>query len=128
MEGRMQRKVVDASSFFLFEDSGDSEVDGRDPGHEEVPMEEDDAESCSYDSSDWANAGDDVVVGECDVDVATWLRDGHEEDEYESGDEQDSHVQLPGVEYKSCVSVESTNELMNEREKSKLFWEACLAS
>ncbi|KAI3425525.1 uncharacterized protein J3R85_010272 [Psidium guajava] len=130
MEDRwMQRGGVgaDASSFFLFEATGDSEVDGREgPGHEEeVPMEEDDAASCSCDSSDWTDAGG---VGGCDVEA--WLGDAREEDEDdELEDEQSSRAQQPpGAEYKSCVSVESTNELMNEMERSKLFWEACLAS
>lgn len=126
MEDWMLRNAAELSSFFLLEATGDSEVDGLDPGDGEVPMEEDDAGSCSYDSSDWANADD---VGECDV--AACLRDGHrreeDEDEFDE-DEQNSPVQLPGGEYKSCVSAESTNELMNERERSKLFWEACLAS
>lgn len=121
----MQRSGVgaDASSFFLFEATGDSEVDGREgPGHaEEVPMDEDDAASCSCDSSDWTDLDG---VGGCDVEA--WLGDGREEDEDdELEDEQNSH---PRAEYKSCVSVESTNELMNEMERSKLFWEACLAS
>lgn len=126
MEERLQRNVADgASPFLLFEATGDSEVDGRDPQHEGVPMEVDDAESCSYDSSDWIDADD--VGGEYE-DATAWLGDCHEEDEDEFEDEQDSHVQLPKVEYKSCVSVESTSELMNEMERSKLFWEACLAS
>ncbi|XP_030532573.2 uncharacterized protein LOC115742431 [Rhodamnia argentea] len=127
---RMLRSGVgaDASSFFLFEATGDSEVDG---GHEEeVPMEEDDAASCSCDSSGWTGAGGGGVgVGGCDV--AAWLGDGREEDEEdeELDDEQNSRAhQLPGAEYKSRVSVESTGELMNEMERSKLFWEACLAS
>ncbi|KAE8679610.1 hypothetical protein F3Y22_tig00111398pilonHSYRG00209 [Hibiscus syriacus] len=148
--GIIRSKAVDVSSFFLFEATGDSESGGSfDAAMADINGEDDDddAESCSCETvlpgvieidslkNKFANiGGDDVYVGV----------DFDDDDEDDDGVVEQREVQL----YKKCcrndqrvgvcvakekkpstdVSVENSNETMNETEKNRLFWEACLAS
>ncbi|PRQ26242.1 hypothetical protein RchiOBHm_Chr6g0292431 [Rosa chinensis] len=123
---------VDVSPFLLFEDSGDSEAAAEVVF--DVPLAEDDAESCSYDSADISSADELIVNGEDDEDdhgVREYRSyvDDHEEEEEEE-EVMSSVYQRCGHQLKSTVSVDSTKEfeMLNEVEKSKLFWETCLAS
>lgn len=145
----IKRKVVDVSSFLLFEATGDSEAGCFDPALSAAAKDDDDddddAESCS--SSDLLPAGT-VMELKYSLDEKLSANDGYDDhDHYE--DEEDGEVvdQIKEVHfYKKCrddhqrsiingsvvaketsVSVDST-KTMNETEKSRLFWEACLAS
>lgn len=135
MELVMMRKQsqanVDVSPFLLFEDSGDSEAASEVVS--DVPMAEDDAESCSWDSADVSRADELIVIDDdededdCGVREYRSYSDDHEEEEEEV---MSSDYQRWGHQLKSTVSVDSTKEfeMLNEVEKSKLFWETCLAS
>ncbi|PKI70533.1 uncharacterized protein LOC116190375 [Punica granatum] len=131
------------SPFFLVEVIGDSEA-ASDPAWnadgceaEEADHDDDDAESSSCDSSDHRDLNPGFDSEGCRDDEAEAAA-GMSGDElqidrfptYRAGlFSQD--LQVPMAEQKSCVSVDSaspTNELMNEMERSRLFWEACLAS
>lgn len=147
----INKVFVDVSSFFLFEATGDSEAEAGcfDPAgamsvinHDE---DDGDAESCSWDTtSDFIrelNRLEDrpnIVVGEDEEDD-----DGDRDGDGEVVDQKEPVCHL----YKKCrdddglsksklekkssrsVSVDSTQtQTMNEMEKNKLFWEACLAS
>lgn len=146
MEGN---NVVNVSSFFLFEEAtGDSDETNHNSkpttanDNIGVAMDDDDAESCSWDLSDSHNQLDDDD-GHDDV------HDDHKErrKEEEDGDEEeDAEISSAynqkwdekrsiGISIdnhqKSSVSVDSTKddfESLNEMEKNRLFWEACLAS
>lgn len=123
------------SPLFLVEAIGDSE--GYDSGSNadvfetgEADYDSDDAESCSYDSSDLRILDPDDSKG-CDSEV-TGAAAGINEDELQT-DRFPGYrdLQIPPAEQKSCVSVDSAspvNEFMDEMERSRLFWEACLAS
>ncbi|GMY16525.1 glutamic acid-rich protein-like [Fagus crenata] len=139
--------VVDVSSFMLFEATGDSEADSNtilgDIG-QNISMADDDAESCSYDLSD-----DSYRASELDCDIQSYVHvdydddedddedDDDDDEEHEEDDEEEVHSyqrwtskqdwKLMGHQ-KSSVSVDTSKELMNEAERSRLFWEACLAS
>ena len=137
---------IDVSTFFQFEVTGDSEsCSNSDSGSGEssVVLDEDDAESCSWDSTDQyptvidsdSTNGEEVVIDR-----------EYLEEEFDDLDEEDETTSDPvyqkwcgttgdiGVakgHYKSGVSVDSTTkefESLNEMEKNRLFWEACLAS
>lgn len=117
-----------SSSNMLLEASGDSEADCNPTMSEhgyEFGRADDDAQSCSYDSSETCNAAelngyesfnndDDVVEDEKNAEVhgTSYCDDDDEMQQYQ----------------KSCVSDDSGQELMDEMEKNRLFWEACLAS
>ncbi|WRX09575.1 hypothetical protein QQP08_002062 [Theobroma cacao] len=134
-------KVVDVSSFFLFEATGDSEAGCFDPAmavinHAEDDDDDDDdhddAESCSCDTSDFVPS---VRGLNCLEDKAN-VDDEDEEDGEVVEQQKEVHVcekwsndQRIGVakEQKSAGSVDSTKSL-NEMEKNRLFWETCLAS
>ncbi|KAE8685208.1 RNA-binding protein-defense related 1 isoform 1 [Hibiscus syriacus] len=153
--GIRRSKVVDVSSFLLFEATGDSESGCHyDPAMVDINGEhddddhdyDDDAESCSCDTVSGSLPGVREIVSlenkfmnvDGDVDV------GDDEDD-DDGVVEQMEVQL----YKKCcrddqrvngvfvakenkpssaVSVENSNKTMNEMEKNRLFWEACLAS
>lgn len=130
------KNVVDLSSFFLVEATGDSEVD-FDPNLAIIDLADDDAESCSCDVSEDSCVGD---LNGCEVEgCANVVDDQEEEQEQEQEKEKEKeeihvyhswtgeHTETTAKQ-KSCVSVDSTNESMNEMEKNRLFWEACLAS
>ncbi|KAJ9171893.1 hypothetical protein P3X46_015195 [Hevea brasiliensis] len=131
------QKGVDLSSCLLLEASGDSEVD-FDPNLAINDLVDDDAESCSCDVSDYYSCVGDLSNA-CEVEQAsvTHVVDDHKEVEEEQEDEiQEDEVHGYHQEWangltlnqKSCVSVESINDQMNEMEKNRLFWETCLAS
>ncbi|XP_022728246.1 uncharacterized protein LOC111283869 [Durio zibethinus] len=139
----IKSKVVDVSSFLLFEATGDSESGCFDPAisvinHDEDGDDDNDAESCSCDTtSDFLHRVRELNSLEEKVNVG----DDHHEDE-EDGEvvEQkevcaykkcrDDYQNINGVAKEkkpSTVSLDST-KTKNEMEKNKLFWEACLAS
>ncbi|XP_022758130.1 uncharacterized protein LOC111305150 [Durio zibethinus] len=139
----MKSKVVDVSSFLLFEATGDSEAGCFDPAMSVVDRAEndddDDAESCSCDTtSDFLHGVRQVNSLE---DKANVDDDDHEVEDGEVVEQQkevhlyekcrdDQRINVGGVakgKELSHVSVDST-KTMNEMEKSRLFWEACLAS
>ena len=138
------KKSVDVSSFLLVEATGDSEVDS-DPNMTIIDLVDDDdgdAESCSCDTS-YHSCVNGVYseVEEYHVNYNVVDEEQHQlqEEEEEEKQQQEKgvhvyqsrvdhgHAGLP-VKQKSCVSVDSANESMNEKEENKLFWEACLAS
>ncbi|KAE8676463.1 RNA-binding protein-defense related 1 isoform 1 [Hibiscus syriacus] len=138
-------KVVDVSSFLLFEATGDSEsVCNFDAAMADINggEDDDDAESCSSDTvlpgvrhtgsleNKFAYIGGDI---------------DDEDDEDDDGVVEQREVQL----YKKCcrddqringvfvakekkpssaVPIDNSNETMDEMGKNRLFWEACLAS
>ncbi|OIV91304.1 hypothetical protein TanjilG_01835 [Lupinus angustifolius] len=135
---------ADFSSYILFEASGDSEADcdpmmnGNLYEHHRVDDQDcddddgDDALSCSYDESDTSNS--DELINMYDDDESC-------DDEY--GDEKKENEELVdgvyGASYceddemqeenqKIYVSSNSNQEFVDEMEKNRLFWEACLAS
>ncbi|XVF32677.1 hypothetical protein REPUB_Repub17cG0103300 [Reevesia pubescens] len=135
-------KVVDVSSFLIFEATGDSETGFFDPAMSVINHAEndnDDAESCSCDTTS------DFLPGVREVNSSLEDKENDGDDDYEEDGEvvEQKEVHL----YKKCrddnrqringggvakenkkssaVSVDST---LNEMEKNRLFWEACLAS
>ncbi|XP_057425396.1 uncharacterized protein LOC130718787 [Lotus japonicus] len=121
----------DFSSYIHFEVTGDSEAD-CDPVMGDYAFElarsvdnvDDDALSCSYDESDGSGVYNAVEVDQ--------LHEHHEScDEIEEDvvygrsycedDEMQEH-------HKSYVSFDSGHDVLDEMEKNRLFWEACLAS
>ncbi|KAM3687552.1 hypothetical protein ACJW31_10G084000 [Castanea mollissima] len=142
--------VVDVSSFLLFEATGDSEGDcntikggGDDKIGQDIAMaDDDDAESCIFDLSDFPRVSevDDSDIQPCvhdddDDDGGGDDDDDEEEDEDEDKDEVLSYRKSTGKQdwklmghQKSSVSVDTSKDSMNEAERSRLFWETCLAS
>ncbi|KAI4301333.1 hypothetical protein L6164_034621 [Bauhinia variegata] len=135
----MDRKdIEDVSAYMLFEATGDSEVDYNpimddDVAHEfprnVVDDDDDDAESCSYDASEICDIGKLNGYESCDGDG-----DAKNEDE----EEKEEEALVYGISYctdeehsiskPSAVDSVSEQEVVDEREKNRLFWEACLAS
>jgi len=112
-----------SSSYLLIEASGDSEADWN--PYTKGEHADDDAQSCIYDSSEICNASELNGYDE------SWNIDDDVEDEKKDDvihhgtsycDDDDMQHQ------KSCVSDDSGQELVDEMEKNRLFWEACLAS
>lgn len=132
----MELMKKDVSPFLLFEASGDSEIASEVVSDVpiSVAMAEDDAESCSCDSADISSADELIMNGDDDDDHGDKAYHSHvddlEEGEEEEGGGGSSVYQRWGHQLKSTVSVDSTKEFerLNEVEKSKLFWETCLAS
>ena len=140
---------MDVSSFLLFEAMGDSEED-CDIHHHPIEgddhqgdinaamaiMADDDAESCSYDSFDSPRVDHDL--DDCDdLDLLQASVNDDDDDEEEEEEEEGHSYPTWAVEHnwklaagrrKSSVSVDSSDEFMDEAEKNRLFWEACLAS
>ncbi|GAU17602.1 hypothetical protein TSUD_341460 [Trifolium subterraneum] len=121
------------SSYMLIEATGDSEVDSNDPnmngfGYEivSVDYDDDDAQSCCHDNAaefkfktyeSWNDDDDDEKKNK-EGDVNVYGSSYCEDDEMQ---EQNN--------YKSYVSDDSSDkEFVDEMEKNRLFWEACLAS
>ncbi|KAG2693544.1 hypothetical protein I3843_08G097600 [Carya illinoinensis] len=139
------RNVVDVSTFLMFEATGDSEDDFYPTvgDHRDmfVSMADSDAESCSFDLSDSSKVFD--LDDCCDDPQAYHVHNKYDDNDddgpFEEEEEGHSYPAWNGEhnEYwkpirgakKSSASVESTKELMmTEEEKSRLFWETCLAS
>lgn len=120
----VMKNPSDVPSYMLLEASGDSETDCNPTMEEhgyEIDREDDDALSCIYDSSETCNAAElngyefwnDVEdEKKCEVHRTSYCDDDDEMQEHQ----------------KSCVSDESGHELVDEMEKNRRFWEACLAS
>lgn len=116
VETKMDGKnVIDVSSFFLFEATGDSESDFE-PGMA-ADVEKDDAESC--------------ICGLYDTDRVE--DDDEFVDQRSPNDDDDDNDEVTIDQWwinDKMVSVDSDSggELMDESAKNRLFWEACLAS
>ncbi|KAK4766023.1 hypothetical protein SAY87_007665 [Trapa incisa] len=104
----------------------------------EVGYDSDDAESCICDSSDCRIIGRDESNGcyrrENSGDPVEDEQQNYGFPAYPAGlPEVEEDMKVSSKEMmKSCVSVDSAsspvNEIMNEMERSRRFWEACLAS
>ncbi|OMO77823.1 hypothetical protein CCACVL1_14784 [Corchorus capsularis] len=149
MKKKNNNKVVDVSSFFLFEAIGDSEAGCNfDPAiavsdEDGDDDDDDDAESCSCDTSDYYNLRAPVrnqVNGLEEIRADVDDQEEYEEDGEVVDQKMEVHhlfekcrnnQRVNGVvaknQQKSVVSVDSSKP-MNEMEKSRLFWESCLAS
>jgi len=123
---------VSSSSYMLIEASGDSEADwnpfAMGEHAYEIGRADDDAQSCIYDDSETCNAADelngyDESWNNDDDDAEDEKKDDviHHGTSYCDDDEMQQHQ-------KSCVSDDSGQEFVDEMEKNRLFWEACLAS
>ncbi|BAT95661.1 hypothetical protein LR48_Vigan02g110500 [Vigna angularis] len=133
-----RKKPLDFSSYFCFEASGDSEE-----AHPDDPIfacemtraygddENDDALSCNFEGS---GAFDGAVFDEeenecCDDDHDDEIAKVTQDEKSgvygmsycEDDDMEEEHM-------KSHVSFDSGHEFVDEMEKNRLFWEACLAS
>ncbi|WVZ07816.1 hypothetical protein V8G54_021162 [Vigna mungo] len=121
------------SNYMLLEASGDSETDCNPTMEEEhgceIAREDDDAQSCIHDTSETSNAAE--LKG-----YEFWNND-HDADDV---DDDEKKCEVHGTSYcdddddqmqeqqKFCVSDESGHEVLDEMEKNRRFWEACLAS
>ncbi|XP_061346644.1 uncharacterized protein LOC133292265 [Gastrolobium bilobum] len=133
----MDRKdPVEFSSYIHFEATGDSEVD-CDPKMDGYACEiarvggddvdDDDALSCSYDVSDTCNAAELNGYESCGDDDDDEKKQDEEKDKvYGTSYCEDDEMQEEHKE--SSVSFDSGQELVDEIEKNRLFWQACLAS
>ncbi|KAK8508844.1 hypothetical protein V6N13_090797 [Hibiscus sabdariffa] len=137
----IKSKVVDVSYFLHLEATGDSEAGYFDPAVSSVinhAHDDDDAESCSCEIDTTSDLLHMVIELDYSLDHGANVVDDHEDD----GEVVDQEVHcyekcrydpcmhgIVGKESKkpSVVPVDST-KTMNEMEKSRLFWEACLAS
>ena len=130
MEMLKMKDSVDFSSYMLFEATGDSEAD-VDPIVDEIAYEisrdDDDAQSCSYDRSEnCINIGDEIKeFDSCCVDNEKKEDndDGEEVGVYGISYCEDDEIQN----YQKSV-VDPGKESLDEMEKNRQFWEACLAS
>lgn len=142
------KQTADVSRYILFEATGDSEAD-CDPmmddqvgyeiarAHDDDDDDDDDAESCSYDGSENQNCN---LQGEqlrgCGSRDADYERDAEKKKDEEEArvchgtsycDDDDDDDEIP-KHHNSSLSVDSGQHLMDEMEKNRRFWEACLAS
>ncbi|XLS48941.1 hypothetical protein HN51_023299 [Arachis hypogaea] len=144
MDVKGNNVTPDFSSYILFEASGDSEEADFNHnkmvceistvgsyvhhGHEDYD-DDDDALSCSYDRSDY---DDDA----CNVAEVNWDDDDDDDDDGEKKDDvfgtsycdEEDEVLQEQHPTRSFVSFASNQESLDEMEKNRLFWEACLAS
>ncbi|KAE9593859.1 hypothetical protein Lal_00036508 [Lupinus albus] len=130
----MNKGTFDITCYTILEATGDSEADNNSHTNNEYEYsyeyyiaDNDDAQSCSYDDSEISDAAE---LNEYDESLNADHND--EEDEKKDNsfygtfcEDDEMHAQN----YKSCVSDDSSQEeLMDENENNRLFWEACLAS
>ncbi|XP_044492755.1 uncharacterized protein LOC123216402 [Mangifera indica] len=121
-----EKNVFDVSSYVFFEATGDSEADVVvDPNIvTAVKHKDDDAESCSHNLSGFPFV--------CDVNNGLDAQAVHVDDEVEEGEEVQSYRTWPGEEQNRPPGDKKKNDssenVMSEMEKNKLFWETCLAS
>lgn len=124
--------TVDVSSYLLFEATGDSEalsdpiMDDSSIAYQIAISDDDDALSCSYDASGTCNVGE--------------VHEYESDDELDDEKKEEKEVCVYGTSYceddddemqehhKSSESVDSGPETVDEMEKNRRFWEACLAS
>lgn len=123
------KATADVSAHLLFEATGDSEAEAlSDPIMDAIALSDDDAQSCSYDASESRNVSE-VINGYV----------SHDELDDEKKEDEDEEVCVYGTSYcedddeiqqhhKSTESVDSGPDLVDEIEKNRRFWEACLAS
>lgn len=130
----MDRKK-NSGDFFSYEATGDSEADiNYDPNNNMDYEDNDDAMSCSYDGSAVNEHDDDDEKRSEDVDEEKDVVYGtsycsEEEDDDDDEKNNEIHIDQYKKKKKKCyVSFDSGNESMDEMEKNKRFWEACLAS
>ena len=137
-------KLIDVSSFLLFEASGDSEQLESDPGYGIDLDKDDDAESCSCEFSENVCPVDDDDDDDDDDEELDCLDSRcyddyyHDHEDEEDGNDQALTSKPMGLQRlgfgsmsgtrKSGVCVDSSKGASSEMEKSRLFWEACLAS
>ncbi|KAJ4833623.1 hypothetical protein Tsubulata_040094 [Turnera subulata] len=123
-----KKKKADLPPYLLVEATGDSAEVGFDPnvGINQEDEDEDDAESCSCDVSDNNSRVINDIANGCEVDA----QEGEvvEDNEEDREGEEVQQTGNGGLHERSCVSAESTREPVSEKEKSRRFWEACLAS
>ncbi|XP_028804249.1 uncharacterized protein LOC114759262 [Neltuma alba] len=142
----MDMKRMDVSRFMLFEATGDSEADGDADiimdeqfagavGEEDDDDDDDDAQSCCHEGSESHNwdLGDQHLNGHASrfADAEFEHRDGQENDGEETGVHGTSYCdddEIQKHKHRSSLSVDSGQQLMDEMEKNRRFWEACLAS
>ncbi|ESW16567.1 hypothetical protein PHAVU_007G167000 [Phaseolus vulgaris] len=131
----MERKEpLDLSSYFCFEASGDSEEADRDhPIFGGGGDDNDDALSCNYEGcGGWEGGVLDGEENEC-------CEEEHDDEIAKKEVEEDEKSGVYGMscceddemeeeQMKSFVSFDSSQEFVDEMEKNRLFWEACLAS
>ncbi|CAK9310035.1 unnamed protein product [Citrullus colocynthis] len=117
--------IEDISSYFLFEATGDSEVDSSvDSGGSAASMEFNDAESCTDDTPT-------ICINEFGIYGSYGYKEEEEDEMVENDDDHEVVESKPiGFTTKSNASTDSTKEfkMLNEVDKNRLFWEACLAS
>ncbi|KAM7527123.1 hypothetical protein LguiB_030533 [Lonicera macranthoides] len=130
------RNLVDVSSFFLFESTGDSEADSNPNPNVDLLIEDvdegEDAQSFCCGSS-WECAGFDNYL----QDFSSYDNDKEGDDDEDAIDQEWSScgkVAMLGQHKKSMVyddddDSSTVEEQMNRGEDNdRLFWEACLAS
>ncbi|XAR61271.1 hypothetical protein NMG60_11034919 [Bertholletia excelsa] len=111
-----EKEVVNWSSLFLLETTGDSDAITK-LYEADLDVADEDAESCSSGVQDYGYVSDDIgQVHDEDSCI-----DDNENDEKEEEEEEEGVLS-------SNLCVDSSMESMSETEKSRLFWEACLAS
>lgn len=130
-DGKM---LFDASAYMLFEATGDSDAQCFDGAFEiDSAAAEDDAQSCSFGSAcggAWLN--DAVDAGGDDFDA--WSEDEDDDGGGATSDDDDDGVvdqcraRRAAAPVKSNGCEDSNAKMMNERERDRQFWEACLAS
>ncbi|KGN44840.1 nuclear polyadenylated RNA-binding protein 3 [Cucumis sativus] len=117
--------IEDISSYFLFEATGDSEVDLQ--SSSPVSTEFNDAESCTDDTDRIMLCNNEDDEDEEEMGVENDDDDGDEEEE----EEEVVESKAIGFSIKSNASIDSTKDefkMLNEVDKNRLFWETCLAS
>lgn len=142
---KKNNNVVDVSTFFIFEATGDSEADFDDPNKAAtatatattIDRDNDDAEStCSHDddlpADNFPFVNDkDEANGRYYDNVQVCIDDKEEEGEeahsYHPAWPQEQHNNKSSGHKNPPVDADH-EELMSEMEKNKLFWESCLAS
>ncbi|KAK7396830.1 hypothetical protein VNO78_17990 [Psophocarpus tetragonolobus] len=113
-----------SSSYLLLEASGDSEANCNptlgDHAYE-IGRADDDAQSCVYDNSETSNAAE--LNG-----YESWSNDEDFEDEKSAETHGTSYCDDDDEIQQHQKSFDSGQELVDEMEENRRFWEACLAS
>lgn len=122
-----EQNVIDLSSFMLVEAMGDSEMD-FDSKIEIMESETDDAESCcgseGFEFGEVCDLENNYYHEDHKVFSQNW--DFAKEDYNDDDEDEDEVISNFGNKSRNCYK--SRVEFMDEMEKSRLFWEACLAS
>lgn len=120
----------DVTFYMLLEATGDSEADcdsnKGEYANEIYTADDDDAESCSYDNE--SETCDAAELNGYDDESLNADEDDQKKDGVNCGTSYCEDDEMQEEHLKSCVSDDSSQELMDEMEKNRLFWEACLAS